>query len=99
MEKAGSFDIDKIKKACPILSLKLLRRLRKNPPQPPPVVKKTRIGLAQPDGQYKVVYETKELMEPNPFPPVINRSFGCRSRSAPDFFRFLITIGGVVYVR
>ncbi|HBD12231.1 MAG TPA: hypothetical protein DCZ13_08795, partial [Porticoccaceae bacterium] len=29
---------------------------------------KTRIGLAQMDGQYKVVHETEELMEPDPFP-------------------------------
>ncbi len=29
---------------------------------------KTRIGVAQTNGQYKVVHETKDLMEPDPFP-------------------------------
>ena len=29
---------------------------------------KTRIGLAKPDGQYELVYETADLMEPDPFP-------------------------------
>ena len=29
---------------------------------------KTRIGRAKADGQYEVVYETADLMEPDPFP-------------------------------
>ena len=29
---------------------------------------RTRVGLAQLDGQFKVVYETPDLIEPNPFP-------------------------------
>ncbi len=29
---------------------------------------KARIGQAQTDGQYKVIYETEDLMEPDPFP-------------------------------
>jgi urea transport system substrate-binding protein len=29
---------------------------------------KARIGQAQPDGQFKVVAESADLIEPNPFP-------------------------------
>ncbi|MEO0746165.1 MAG: transporter substrate-binding protein, partial [Pseudomonadota bacterium] len=29
---------------------------------------KTRVGRAQADGQYDVVFETAELVEPDPFP-------------------------------
>ena len=68
VEKAGSFDIDKIKKASPGIELKTAPegyvRIHENHH----LWSRTRIGLAQADGQYKVVYETKELMEPNPFP-------------------------------
>ena len=68
MEKAGSFDIDKIKEASPGIEL---------PTAPEGYVKihpnhhlwsKTRVGHAQADGQYKVVFETADLVEPNPFP-------------------------------
>jgi len=68
VEKAGSFDIDKIKKASPDIELKTAPEgyVKIHPNHH--LWSKTRIGLAQPDGQYKVVYETKDLMEPNPFP-------------------------------
>ena len=68
VEKAGSFDIDKIKEASPGIEL---------PTAPEGYVKihpnhhlwsKTRVGHAQADGQYKVVFETADLVEPNPFP-------------------------------
>jgi urea transport system substrate-binding protein len=68
VEKAGSFDIDKVRKASPGIELKTAPegyvRIHKNHH----LWSKTRIGLAQKDGQYKVVYETKDLMEPDPFP-------------------------------
>ena len=68
VEKAGSFDIDKIRAASPGIELKTAPegyvRIHKNHH----LWSKTRVGLAQTDGQYKVVYETKELMEPDPFP-------------------------------
>ncbi|MDD9739815.1 MULTISPECIES: urea ABC transporter substrate-binding protein [Marinovum] len=68
VEKAGSFDIDKVREASPGIEL---------PTAPEGYVKvhenhhlwsKTRVGLAKPDGQYEVVYETAELVEPDPFP-------------------------------
>jgi urea transport system substrate-binding protein len=68
VEKAGSFDIDKVREASPGIELKTAPegyvRIHENHH----LWSKTRIGLAQTNGQYKVVYETKELMEPNPFP-------------------------------
>ncbi|TVZ41249.1 urea transport system substrate-binding protein [Alteromonadaceae bacterium 2753L.S.0a.02] len=68
VEKAGSFDIDKIREASPGIELTTAPegyvRIHENHH----LWSKTRVGLAQKDGQYKVVYETKELMEPDPFP-------------------------------
>tara|TARA_A100001391_G_scaffold12879_2_gene7652 strand:+ start:172 stop:1473 length:1302 start_codon:yes stop_codon:yes gene_type:complete len=68
VEKAGSFDIDKIREASPGIEFKKAPegyvRIHENHH----LWSKTRIGRAQPNGQYEVVYETKELMEPDPFP-------------------------------
>ncbi len=68
VEKAGSFDIDKVRAASPGIELKTAPegyvRIHENHH----LWSKTRVGLAQKDGQYKVVYETKDLMEPDPFP-------------------------------
>ena len=68
VEKAGSFDIDKIRAASPGIEL---------PTAPEGYVRihenhhlwsKTRVGRAKTDGQYEVVFETADLMEPDPFP-------------------------------
>jgi len=68
VEKAGSFDIDKIRAASPGIELKTAPegyvRIHKNHH----LWSKTRIGKAQKNGQYMVVYETSDLMEPDPFP-------------------------------
>jgi len=68
VEKAGSFDIDKIREASPGIEFTKAPegyvRIHENHH----LWSKTRIGVAETDGQYKVVYETKELMEPDPFP-------------------------------
>ncbi len=68
VEKAGSFDIDKIREASPGIELTTAPegyvRIHENHH----LWSKTRIGHAMADGQYEVVYETEELMEPNPFP-------------------------------
>jgi urea transport system substrate-binding protein len=68
VEKAGSFDIDKIKEASPGIELTTAPEgyVRIHPNHH--LWSKTRIGHAKADGQYDVVFETKELMEPNPFP-------------------------------
>jgi urea transport system substrate-binding protein len=68
VEKAGSFDIDKVREASPGIELETAPegyvRIHENHH----LWSKTRIGLAQADGQYKVIYETEDLMEPDPFP-------------------------------
>lgn len=68
VEKAGSFDIPAVRKASPGIELTTAPegyvRIHENHH----LWSKTRIGLAQADGQYKLIFETKELMEPDPFP-------------------------------
>ena len=68
VEKAGSFDIDKIREEFAGIEFKKAPegyvRIHENHH----LWSKTRIGQAQTDGQYKVVFETEELMEPDPFP-------------------------------
>ncbi|MCX8999889.1 urea ABC transporter substrate-binding protein [Rhizobiaceae bacterium BDR2-2] len=68
VEKAGSFDIDRIKEASPDIELTTAPegyvKIHKNHH----LWSKTRVGHARADGQYDVVYETADLMEPNPFP-------------------------------
>ncbi len=67
-EKAGSFDIDKIAAASPGIEFKGAPegyvRIHENHH----LWSKTRVGKALVDGQYEVVYETADLVEPNPFP-------------------------------
>ena len=67
-EKAGSFDVDKIAAASPGIEFKGAPegyvRIHENHH----LWSKTRVGRARTDGQYDVVYETADLMEPNPFP-------------------------------
>jgi urea transport system substrate-binding protein len=67
VEKAGSFDVDKVVAASPNLEL---------PTAPEGYVKvhpnhhlwsKLRVGKVRADGQFDVLYES-ELIEPNPFP-------------------------------
>ncbi len=67
-EKAGSFDIDKIAAASPGVEFKGAPegyvRIHENHH----LWSKTRVGKALVNGQYEVVYETANLVEPNPFP-------------------------------
>ncbi len=68
VEKAGSFDIDKIKEASPGIELTTAPEGYVRVHENHHLWSKTRIGLAKKDGQYQVIYETEELMEPDPFP-------------------------------
>ncbi len=67
-EKAGSFDIDKIVAASPGIEFKGAPegyvRIHENHH----LWSKTRVGKALVNGQYEVVYETYDLVQPNPFP-------------------------------
>ncbi|MDX1347674.1 MAG: urea ABC transporter substrate-binding protein [Thiomicrorhabdus chilensis] len=68
VEKAGSFDIDKIRETLPGIELTTAPEgyVKVHPNHH--LWSKSRIGHANKDGQFDVVYESKELIEPNPFP-------------------------------
>jgi urea transport system substrate-binding protein len=67
VEKAQSFDVDKVVDASPGIELTTAPEgyVKIHPNHH--LWSKLRIGLAQADGQYKVLYES-DLIEPNPFP-------------------------------
>ena len=67
VEKAGSFDIDKVVAASPGIELKTAPEGYVKVHDNHHLWSKTRIGEAQSDGQFKVIYES-DLIEPNPFP-------------------------------
>jgi len=68
VEKAGSFDIDKIAAASPGVEFKGAPegyvRIHENHH----LWSKTRVGRAKLNGQYDLMYETAQLMEPDPYP-------------------------------
>jgi urea transport system substrate-binding protein len=68
VEKAGSFDIDKVAAASPGVEFKGAPegyvRIHENHH----LWSKTRVGRARADGQYDMIYETAELMQPDPYP-------------------------------
>jgi urea transport system substrate-binding protein len=68
VEKAGSFDVDKVAAASPGVEFKNAPEgyVRIHPNHH--LWSKTLVGRARLDGQYDVVYETPNLVEPNPFP-------------------------------
>ncbi len=67
VEKAGSFDVDKVAAASPGIELKIAPEGYVKLHQNHHLWSKTRIGEIQKNGQFKVVYES-DLIEPNPFP-------------------------------
>jgi len=68
VEKAGSFDIDKIREASPGIELTTAPEGYVRVHENHHLWSKTRIGRAKLDGQYEVMFETADLMEPDPFP-------------------------------
>jgi urea transport system substrate-binding protein len=68
VEKAGSFDIDKIAAASPGVEFKEAPEGYVRVHDNHHLWSKTRVGRARLDGQYDVIYETADLMEPDPFP-------------------------------
>jgi len=68
VEKAGSFDIDKVVAASPGIELKTAPEGYVKVDTNHHLWSKTRVGLAQLDGQFKVVAESPQLIPPNPFP-------------------------------
>lgn len=68
VEKAGSFDVDKVAAASGGIEFKGAPEgyVRIHPNHH--LWSKTRVGRALPNGQFEVVYESADLIEPNPFP-------------------------------
>ncbi len=67
VEKAGSFDVDKVVAASPGIELKTAPEGYVKLHENHHLWSKTRIGEVQKNGQFKVIYESG-LIEPNPFP-------------------------------
>jgi urea transport system substrate-binding protein len=67
-EKAGSFDVDKIAAASPGIELTTAPEGYVKVHENHHLWSKARIGMAKLDGQFEVVAESPELIEPNPFP-------------------------------
>ena len=68
VEKAGSFDVDKVRAASPGIEMTTAPEGYVKIHENHHLWSKTRVGRAKPDGQYEVVFETKDLVEPDPFP-------------------------------
>lgn len=67
VEKAGSFDVDKVVAASAGLELNTAPEGYVKVHENQHLWSKTRIGQVQADGQFQVVFES-DLIEPNPFP-------------------------------
>lgn len=67
VEKAGSFDVDKVVAASPGIEMTNAPEGYVKIHENHHLWSKARIGQVQPDGQFKVVHES-DLIEPNPFP-------------------------------
>src|SRR6188768_433745 len=67
VEKAGSFDVDKVVAASPEIEIKIAPEGYVKVHANHHLWSKARIGKAKPDGQFEVVHES-DLIEPNPFP-------------------------------
>src|ERR1700745_1150327 len=67
-EKAGSFDIDKIAAASPGVEFKGAQKGYVRIHDNHHLWSKPRVGRAKADGQYELIYETADLVEPDPFP-------------------------------
>ncbi|HET8693115.1 MAG TPA: urea ABC transporter substrate-binding protein [Aquabacterium sp.] len=68
VEKAGSFDVDKVVAASPGIELKTAPEGYVKIHANHHLWSRARIAQGQADGTFKVVAESKDLIEPNPFP-------------------------------
>jgi urea transport system substrate-binding protein len=68
VEKAGSFDVDKVVAASPGIELKTAPEGYVKLDANHHLWSKARIGMGMPDATFKVVAESAELIKPDPFP-------------------------------
>src|ERR1700759_4217010 len=67
-EKAGSFDMNKIAADSPGVEFKGAPERYVRIHETLPLWSKPGVGRAKPAGQYELIYETADLVEPDPFP-------------------------------
>ncbi|RZI70340.1 MAG: urea ABC transporter substrate-binding protein, partial [Rubrivivax sp.] len=70
VEKAKSFDVDKVIAAAGGIELEAPEGTVRIHATNHHVWKKVRIGQARADGQFDIVWEAPSLVEPNPFPKI-----------------------------
>lgn len=70
VEKANSFDVDKVIAASSGIELDAPEGMVRIHASNHHVWKKVRIGRARADGQFDIVWEAPDLIEPNPFPKI-----------------------------
>ena len=70
VEKARSFDVDKVTAAAAGVEIEAPEGTVRVHATNHHVWKKVRVGRARPDGQFDIVWESPQLVEPNPFPKV-----------------------------
>ncbi|WP_454690935.1 urea ABC transporter substrate-binding protein [Achromobacter aloeverae] len=68
VEKAGSFDVDKVVAAAPNQEFKEAPEGYVKVDPNHHLWSRTRVGQIRKDGQFDVVFETKDLIKPDPFP-------------------------------
>mgnify|MGYP006161525415 CR=1 FL=1 len=70
VEKAKSFDVDKVIAASGGIELEAPEGTVRMHANNHHVWKKVRVGRARADGQFDIVWEAPSLVEPNPFPKI-----------------------------
>ena len=70
VEKAKSFDVDQVTAAAANLEIEAPEGKVRVDATNHHVWKKVRVGRARPDGQFDIVWESPQLVQPNPFPKV-----------------------------
>jgi urea transport system substrate-binding protein len=70
VEKAKSFEVDKVTAAAAGVEIEAPEGMVRVHATNHHVWKKVRVGRARPDGQFDIVWESPQLVEPNPFPKV-----------------------------
>ena len=71
VERAGSFDVDKVRAASPGIELDTAPEGFVKIHDNHHLWSRSRVGRARDDGQFDLVFETEDLVEPNPFPDFI----------------------------
>jgi len=74
VEKAGCFDVDKVRAASPGLEFKDAPAGYVRIHESQYLWSKSRIGRGRRDGQFDVIFESRDLIEPNPFPKGFNEN-------------------------